>query len=63
VARSGQAAQTRELHEFLWPRDFLLAPVYGWFIEDFDARDLKEAKARFVGPFLCGPSFINSRDL
>jgi predicted ATPase len=23
----------------------LLAPVYGWFSEGFDARDLKEAKA------------------
>jgi predicted ATPase len=25
-------------------RDFL-APVYGWFTEGFDTRDLKEAKA------------------
>jgi len=23
----------------------LLAPVYGWFTEGFDARDLKETKA------------------
>jgi predicted ATPase len=23
----------------------LVAPVYGWFTEDFDTRDLKEAKA------------------
>ena len=23
----------------------LLAPVYGWFIEGFDMRDLKDAKA------------------
>jgi hypothetical protein len=23
----------------------LLAPVYGWFTEGFDARDLKKAKA------------------
>jgi predicted ATPase len=23
----------------------LLAPVYGWFTEEFDTRDLKEAKA------------------
>ena len=23
----------------------LLAPIYGWFTEGFDARDLKEAKA------------------
>ena len=29
------------------PRDAreLLAPVYGWFTEGFDTRDLKEAKA------------------
>ena len=26
------------------PRE-LLAPVYGWFSEGFDTRDLKEAKA------------------
>ena len=26
------------------PRE-LLAPVYGWFTEGFDTRDLKEAKA------------------
>jgi hypothetical protein len=25
--------------------DDLLAPVYGWFTEGFDALDLKEAKA------------------
>jgi predicted ATPase len=25
----------------------LLAPVYGWFTEGFDTRDLKEAKALF----------------
>ena len=25
-----------------------LAPVYGWFTEGFDTRDLKEAKAMFV---------------
>jgi predicted ATPase len=39
-------------HERLW-RDQgkvrqareLLAPVYGWFTEGFDTRDLKEAKA------------------
>jgi hypothetical protein len=23
----------------------LLAPVYGWFTEEFETRDLKEAKA------------------
>jgi predicted ATPase len=27
----------------------LLAPVYGWFIEGFDTRDLKEAKALLDG--------------
>ena len=31
----GKAQQAREL----------LAPVYGWFTEGFDTRDLKEAKA------------------
>jgi predicted ATPase len=31
----GKARQAREL----------LAPVYGWFTEGFDTRDLKEAKA------------------
>ena len=31
----GKVQQAREL----------LAPVYGWFTEGFDARDLKEAKA------------------
>ena len=31
----GQPQQAREL----------LAPVYGWFTERFDTRDLKEAKA------------------
>jgi hypothetical protein len=31
----GKVKQAREL----------LAPVYGWFTEGFDARDLKEAKA------------------
>ena len=32
---SGKVQQAREL----------LAPVYGWFTEGFDTRDLKEAKA------------------
>jgi predicted ATPase len=32
----GRVQQAREL----------LAPVYGWFTEGFDTRDLKEAKAR-----------------
>ena len=31
----GKRDETREL----------LAPVYGWFTEGFDTRDLKEAKA------------------
>jgi len=31
----GKAQQAREL----------LAPVYGWFTEGFDTRDLKEARA------------------
>ena len=31
----GKVQQAREL----------LAPVYGWFMEGFDTRDLKEAKA------------------
>ena len=31
----GEMQQVREL----------LAPVYGWFTEGFDTRDLKEAKA------------------
>jgi predicted ATPase len=35
LARSGQTEEAREL----------LAPVYGWFTEGFDTRDLKEAKA------------------
>ena len=35
----GKVQQAREL----------LAPVYGWFTEDFDTRDLKEAKALLDG--------------
>ena len=27
----------------------LLAPIYGWFTEGFDTRDLKEAKALLNG--------------
>ena len=34
-AAHGKPQQAREL----------LAPVYGWFTEGFDTRDLKEAKA------------------
>jgi predicted ATPase len=36
LARPGQGARE------------LLAPVYGWFTEGFDTRDLKEAKALLV---------------
>jgi hypothetical protein len=32
----------------------LLAPVYGWFTEGFDKRDLKEAKALLEGLRACG---------
>jgi predicted ATPase len=35
LARQGKVSEAREL----------LAPVYGWFTEGFDTRDLKEAKA------------------
>jgi predicted ATPase len=35
MARLWRAQQAREL----------LAPVYGWFTEGFDTRDLKDAKA------------------
>jgi predicted ATPase len=35
LAHQGKVQQAREL----------LAPVYGWFTEGFDTRDLKEAKA------------------
>jgi predicted ATPase len=28
----------------VWQARELLAPVYGWFTEGFDTRDLKEAK-------------------
>jgi predicted ATPase len=35
---AGCVRQAREARE-------LLAPVYGWFTEGFDTRDLKEAKA------------------
>jgi predicted ATPase len=35
LALQGKVQKAREL----------LAPVYGWFAEGFDARDLKEAKA------------------
>ena len=35
MARSGEEDEARNL----------LDPVYGWFTEGFDTRDLKEAKA------------------
>ena len=35
MASQGRVEQARDL----------LAPVYGWFPEGFDTRDLKEAKA------------------
>jgi predicted ATPase len=38
LARQGKRDEAREL----------LAPVYGWFTEGFDTRDLKEAKALLV---------------
>ena len=57
AVRRGQGAKALELRTStsfarLW-RDQgkvqqaheLLAPVYGWFTEGFDTRDLKEAKA------------------
>jgi hypothetical protein len=34
----------------------LLAPVYGWFTEGFDTRDLKEAKA--LGGIKTKPSTV-----
>ena len=37
----------------------LLAPVYGWFTEGFDTRDLKEAKATAGGVGL----LINCRNV
>jgi hypothetical protein len=49
VARAGDAAMSlarlwRDQGKVRQARD-LLAPVYGWFTEGFDTRDLKEAKA------------------
>jgi predicted ATPase len=41
--------KVREGHE-------LLAPVYGWFTEGFDTRDLKEAKALLQQVCSCGSS-------
>jgi hypothetical protein len=50
-ARSIEFLVARELAELMrehCPHDKtreLLAPVYGWFTEGFDTRDLKEVKA------------------
>jgi len=45
VARAGVAAKfTFLVHSPHHARE-LLAPVYGWFTEGFDTRDLREAKA------------------
>jgi predicted ATPase len=38
LAEERRAIQIRQARE-------LLAPVYGWFTEGFDTRDLKDAKA------------------
>jgi predicted ATPase len=38
------AASWRDQGKVQQARD-LLAPIYGWFTEGFDTRDLKEAKA------------------
>jgi hypothetical protein len=32
-----------------WNRPHLLTPVYGWFTEGLDTRDLKEAAERLAG--------------
>jgi predicted ATPase len=40
----GFARLWRDQGKVLQARE-LLAPVYGWFTEGFDTRDLKEAKA------------------
>jgi predicted ATPase len=42
-AYQGKVCEAREL----------LAPVYGWFTEGFDTRDLKEAKALLDQLALC----------
>jgi predicted ATPase len=42
----------------------LLAPVYGWFTEGFDTRDLKEAKAllrTYLKITVCCQSAINAK--
>jgi hypothetical protein len=44
----GKTQQAREL----------LAPVYGWFTEGFDTRDLKEAKAAVAGVGLAADATV-----
>jgi len=39
----------------------LLAPVYGWFTEGFDTRDLKEAKALLVQLSASGDRLLGRR--
>jgi predicted ATPase len=46
-AAMGLARLWRDQGKVQQARD-LLAPVYGWFTEGFDTRDLKEAKALLV---------------
>jgi hypothetical protein len=47
LAGSKGVAHARAVHAERAERSSveLLAPVYGWFTEGFDTRDLKEAKA------------------
>ena len=46
----GKTQQAREL----------LAPIYGWFTEGFDTRDLKEAKALLIAARCSGCAFCTS---
>jgi predicted ATPase len=43
--RVASSASALELQGKVQQARELLAPVYGWFTEGFDTRDLKEAKA------------------
>ena len=43
--QAGAAALSRRQGKVAQQARELLAPVYGWFTEAFDTRDLKEAKA------------------
>ena len=47
LARPREAAAAREV----------LAPVYGWFTEGFDTRDLKEAKALLARAVMLKPKY------